>query len=126
MSTAVADETVPYVMNLPENRTVFVRIPSEYVEYREGEMYFLPEGVALLDHIRALAMKTPARPTPGYVKAVRDALGLTQAQFARKLGRSVIAVKKWEGGTLKPGEDARLRIQKLVDRAGRRGVLVGG
>jgi DNA-binding XRE family transcriptional regulator len=119
------DETVPYTMRLPGGRTVFVNIPAEYVEYDiSGEMMFTPEGVRFLDRIQVLAMKTPDNPTRGYLQTVREALGMTQAQLAQKLERDVAAIQEWEKGKVKPDEQDRQRIQKMVDEAGRRGVIV--
>ena len=35
---------------------------------------------------------------PGQIKSIRRRLGITQAVLAERLGVSLIAVKKWEGG----------------------------
>jgi DNA-binding transcriptional regulator YiaG len=118
-------QTIPYILNLPEGRTVVLKIPEYMTERdKDGTLLFKPEGFKLIQHVRALSMKTPAHPTAGYIRTVREALGLTLAEFAQRLHRSEIAVKKWEAGKLKPGEDARKRIQKLVDAEGRRGVII--
>src|SRR5882762_3489528 len=47
------------------------------------------------------SLKDTARPSKGWIRAVRDALGMTTAQFAKRMGVSqprVIAVEKAEVG----------------------------
>jgi DNA-binding XRE family transcriptional regulator len=119
------NRTIPYTMSLGDGRTLFIAIPVEMVEYdRSGEMCFTPDGFDHLDKIRALAIATPAKPTPGYLQAVRKALGLTQAQMAKKIHLSTISIKRWESGTLKPGVASVAKIRHLVDLATRRGVVL--
>lgn len=116
---------VPYTMSLPDGMTVFVRIPRDYVTYdRTGEMMFTPQGGHFLDRIRALAMETPQSPSPGYIVTVRQALKLTQAEFARKLGYSLVSVKKWEAGDVQPGKKAIASLRNLVRSMSRKGVVI--
>jgi predicted DNA-binding mobile mystery protein A len=45
------------------------------------------------------ALKDPARPPKGWIRAIRDALGMTTAQYAKRLGVSqprVVAIEKAE------------------------------
>ncbi len=112
-------------MSLGDGRTLFVAIPATMVvQDRSGEMCFTPDGVDHLDKIRALAIATPKAPTPGYIQAVRKALGLTQAEFAKKLRLSTIAIKRWETGTLRPSADSLRKLHRVVDQASRRGVTL--
>jgi predicted DNA-binding mobile mystery protein A len=49
---------------------------------------------ALLKTWRAAELST--RPKPGWVRAIRDALGLSVVAFARRLGMSPVGVRKLE------------------------------
>jgi DNA-binding transcriptional regulator YiaG len=48
------------------------------------------------------------------IKELRRKLGLSQEGLARKLGVSVITVRRWEKGTFKPSPLALLRIDELT------------
>lgn len=123
--TTTKPKTVPYTMSLPDGNMLFVRIPATMTgQDRDGSLTFNPEGMKLLDHLRVLAGQIPQRPTPGYIKTIRTALKLTQADFADKLGYSTISIKKWETGGARPGRKAIQKIQRLVDRASDRGVVL--
>jgi len=116
---------VPYTMRLPDGRTVFVLVPGKWTrDDVSGEVGFTPAGVRFLDRIRALAMKAPAAPTPGYIVAVREALNLTQAQLAEKLGVDSMTVSRWERGTIRPGADSLKALEKLRIAAARKGVTI--
>ncbi len=126
MRIASTPTFVPHALGLPDGSVLFVRVPSAMTTVdRDGSTSFTPDGIRLLDRLRAMAMATPARPTPGYIRTVRGAMNLTQADFAAVLGYSTISVKKWETGAARPGTEAVERIRRLVDRAGRRGVVIG-
>jgi len=119
--------TVPYTMSLGDGRTLLVAIPAAMVVHdRSGQISFTPEGVDLMDKIRALAIAVPTAPTPGYLQAVRKALGLTQAEFAIKLRLSTITIKRWETGTLRPGAAALDKLPDVVNQMCRRGVTTAG
>ena len=47
-------------------------------------------------------------------KETRAKLGLTQAQFAEKIGCSTATVKAWEGGRQEPNRQAQKIITMLV------------
>lgn len=47
------------------------------------------------------------------IKDIREALGLTQAEFAEKLGTSQVAVSRWEKGLVRPGVEYLSRIAAL-------------
>jgi ribosome-binding protein aMBF1 (putative translation factor) len=123
---ATASPTVPYTMALPDGRNVYVELPEEMTgQDRDGSLTFKPAGVRRLDEIRAVATRDFAPPSPGFVQSARSALGLTQKQLAQKLGRSEITVKRWEGGTLRPGDEAMKGLRRLLSRAAKRGVVLG-
>jgi len=45
-----------------------------------------------------------------WIQEVRESLGLTQAQFAQKMGVSYAAVQKWEGWAREPRPRVKLKI----------------
>ncbi|MFA6424728.1 MAG: helix-turn-helix transcriptional regulator [Phycisphaerae bacterium] len=50
------------------------------------------------------------------VKRLREALGLTQEQFAAKVGVTFSTVNRWENGKGKPSPLAMLRIEELQNK----------
>lgn len=50
---------------------------------------------------------------PQMVKQLRGTLGLTQEQFAAKIGVTFSTVNRWENGKGKPSPLAMLRIEEL-------------
>lgn len=48
------------------------------------------------------------------IKELRHKLGLSQEGLARKLGVSVLTVRRWEKGTFKPSALALRRIEELM------------
>jgi DNA-binding transcriptional regulator YiaG len=49
------------------------------------------------------------------IKAIRDRLGMTQAEFAAAIGTDQGTVSTWESGKHKPGRLARRAIGKLLE-----------
>ncbi len=122
---ASVPEDVPYTMRLPDGRTLFVLLPAAWCERDvTGELLFKPEAARHLDRIRALAMKAPKAPTPGYVRTLREALGLTQKRFGERLGVDAMTVSRWERGTVQPGPAALKALEKLRIAAGRKGITI--
>lgn len=52
--------------------------------------------------------------TPATIKAARLRLGLTQAQFAARIGASPLAVSFWERGTRRPTGLYAVAVRKLI------------
>jgi len=50
------------------------------------------------------------------IKELRSRLGLTQEQFAAKVGVTFSTVNRWENGKSKPSPLARQRIEELSKR----------
>lgn len=48
------------------------------------------------------------------IKELRQKLGLSQEALARRLGVTVLTVRRWEKGTCKPSPLALLRIEELM------------
>lgn len=122
--TAVPED-VPFTAKLPDGRTLFVLVPAKWCELDvSGEVLFKPEAVRLLDRVQALALRTPKEPTPGYIRTLREALGLTQAALADRLGVDAMTISRWERGTVKPRASAVKAMDKLRRESGRRGVTI--
>jgi Helix-turn-helix domain len=118
-------DDVPYTMRMPDGRTLFVLVPAKWCELDvTGELLFKPDAIRFLDRIRVLAMKMPKRPTPGFIRTLRDALGLTQVELGERIGVDSMTVSRWERGAVKPGPAAVKALDKLRRDAGRRGVTI--
>ncbi len=48
------------------------------------------------------------------VRTVRSRLGLTQEQFASRLGVTFASVNRWESGRVTPSRLARMQIEDLL------------
>ena len=84
----------------------------------------VPHTMRLRDRVRVTATNVPAQPTPGYGRTLREAIGLTEQQFAERVGVDKMTVARWEWGKVKPGAAAVTRIEKVRREAGRRGVMI--
>ena len=56
-----------------------------------------------------------AKDSAAWVRRVRRRAGLSQAEFARRIGLSVATVRGWEQGTLAPQGAARALL-RVIDR----------
>ena len=52
------------------------------------------------------------------IKALRGQLGLTQEEFARRLGLATSTVQKWEGATTRPRGLSLKALKRLARRSG--------
>jgi putative transcriptional regulator len=52
----------------------------------------------------------------GKIKKIREKMGMTQEQFAQRLGVSFVTVNRWENGKHPPSALARLRIKEIAKR----------
>jgi len=52
---------------------------------------------------------------PGRLASVRRRLGLTQAEFAAKVGLDEGSVSRWEGGTRRPSRWMTARVVAILD-----------
>jgi len=121
----LANPDFPYTMKLPDGRTLFVEVPGRWMtQDRDGSPAFLPDAVRFLDRIQALAQRLDRPPSPGFITSLREALGLTQAEFGERIGVDKMTVSRWERGTLRPSEASLAAIAKLRDRATRSGVTI--
>lgn len=124
----LARPDLPYTMKLPDGRTLLVEVPGRWVSAdRDGSPVFSPNAVRFLDRIRAVAGGSLAQaPSPGYLTALREGLGMTQTEFGAAVGVTKLTVSRWERGTLRPGAGPLAEIEKLRKTALRRGVVIPG
>jgi DNA-binding transcriptional regulator YiaG len=116
---------VPFTARLPDGRTLFVLIPAKWCEQDQGgQVLFKPEAARLIDRVQVMAMRTPPQPTPGYVRTLRETLGLTQAELAARVGVDRMTVARWEWGKLRPSRNAAAALDKLRRAVGRRGTAI--
>ena len=121
----VARPDLPYTMKLPDGRTLYLEVPGRWVRTdRGGSPAFMPAAVEFLDRVRALAAKLDSPPSPGFIAALREALGATQAEFGEQLGVDKMTVSRWERGSLRPSDDSIKAIHRLRRKALRRGVTI--
>ena len=115
----------PYTMKLFDGRTLYVEVPGRWMtEDRDGSPAFLPEAVRFLDRVQALAQPLDRPPSPGFITSLREALGLTQAEFGERIGVDKMTVSRWERGVLRPGDESLAAIAELRNRAARNGVTI--
>lgn len=118
-------DDVPFTAKMPGGRTLVLLIPAKWCEMdASGEVLFKPEAARLIDRVQALAMRTPTVPTPAYIRTLREALRLTQAQLAERVGVDKMTVARWEWGKMRPSPTAATALDKVRAEAGRRGVVV--
>lgn len=58
---------------------------------------------------------------PGLIRQTRQRLGLTQTQFAAKLGVSFLSVNRWENGHHQPLPIALKQIEAVLHEMGTEG-----
>ena len=52
------------------------------------------------------------------IRQIREALGLTQEDFAHKIGATSITVSRWERGKARPSRMAIRLLEQLAQQAG--------
>ena len=129
MTTAKAQAagSLPYAVALGDGRTLVVELPrSEYEHDADGELLLRPAGLRRLDRARVVASDVPDSPSPGWIKVLRLALGMTQAEFGDAINVDKLTVSRWERGQVKPGLAAVRALRKLRRSRAARGVVVCG
>jgi len=117
---------LPYVATLGEGAMLAISLPASWVKAdRSGDPLLLPPAVRALDRLRAL-FTNQEKTTPGFIVNLREAMRLTQEQFARRLGVSKMTVSRWECGRMTPGESAVAAIRELQAESRRAGVKIDG
>lgn len=112
-------------MKLGDGRTIYVEVPGRWMaKDRDGTPAFLPPAVRFLDRVRALSMKLTTTPSPGFITTLREALGMTQAEFGERVGVDKMTVSRWERGALRPSDESLASVAELRRRAVQRGVAI--
>ncbi len=115
---------LPYILPI-DGGMIAVRLKAAWLKAdRSGQPLLLPPAVRVLDRLRAL-FETRTSPTPGFIIRLREAMELTQEQFAAKLDVSKMTVSRWECGRMRPSKAAAEKIRKLQHKAQREGVRIG-
>ncbi len=99
-------------------------LEAEDTRLRE-EIHALENRLALLDpgpdeHSRTQDI------APGAIREARNALNLTQAQAARRLGVSWLTLSRWENGRTKPTSPAHVRALVAMLNDAQAGMVAGG
>lgn len=122
---ARASAGIPYTMKLDDGRTLFVEVPARMaVQDRSAEIAFTPEGVRFLDHVRALASGFRHPPSPAFIAAIREAVGLTQEQLGKRLGKHKLTISRWERGAMRPSRKSTQALAELFGKLKRSGVVL--
>ena len=117
---------LPYVVPMDGGSMLALLLPAAWLKAdRSGAPLLLPPAVRALDRLRA-TFASEAALTPGFIVSLREAMGLTQEEFGRKLAVSKMTVSRWERGRMRPGESASDSIRKLQRQAQREGVMIDG
>src|SRR5258706_8841083 len=117
---------LPYVITLGDHAMLAISLPAAWLKAdRAGRPLLLPPAVRALDRLRAL-FANQRQITPGFVVSLREAIGLTQEQFARRLGVSKMTISRWECGRMLPSPSAAAALRRLRKKASQSGVIIDG
>jgi hypothetical protein len=118
----------PFTAKLPDGRTLFVSIPGRWTATdRSGETVLLPAAVRFVDRICALATGVSDEkriPSPGFITALREGLGLTQQELAERVGVDKMSVSRWERGQIRPCAESLAALEAVRREAVRKGVVL--
>ncbi len=118
--TRAAVEQVWVEESFPEGR-VAARVPMGR-DSRTGELVYTATALRTLDRLRALLQQAGELSTPGHLRSLREALGLTQQEMASKLAVSMQTVSRWERGESRPRSSALGRLRTLQRSTRRHGI----
>jgi DNA-binding transcriptional regulator YiaG len=121
---SINGKPVPYSFVLPDGRSVFVEVPADMIRRDRAGLGFSIAGIEFLDRVRGMAMKIGDHPTAGQIRALREALNLTQAQLADRMGVDTLTVRRWESGRTHPGGRVTAKMRKLQRENAARGTVV--
>ena len=117
---------LPYVISFGHNAMLAISLPPAWLKAdRSGRPLLLPPAVRALDRLRAV-FTALEKLTPGFIISLREAMGLTQEEFGRKLGVTKMTVSRWECGRMRPGPSRVAAIQHLQLQVRREGVKIDG
>ena len=86
---------LPYVIPFGANGTLAIALRAEWLKSdRAGNPLLLPPAVRAMDQLHAVFSRQ-SEMTPGFIVSLREAMGLTQEQFAGKVSVSKMTVSRW-------------------------------
>jgi putative transcriptional regulator len=117
---------LPYVLPFGDRGMLAISLRAAWLKPdRSGQPLLLPPAVRALDRLRAV-FTAQEKITPGFIISLRQAIGLTQQQFGRRLGVSKMTVSRWECGRMQPSPLTAAAIRDLQAKARREGVNIDG
>lgn len=117
---------LPYVLPLGNGGMLAIALPAAWLKPdRSGQPLLLPRAVRAVDRLRAV-FTNQEKLTPGFIISLREGMGLTQAEFGKKLGVSKMTVSRWECGRMRPSQTTTSSILRLQAEARRDGVKIDG
>jgi DNA-binding transcriptional regulator YiaG len=117
---------LPYVVSFGHDSMLAIALKAAWLKPdRSGKPLLLPPAVRALDRLCAV-FTTQQKPTPGFIVSLREAMGLTQEEFGKKLRVSKMTVSRWECGRMTPRPDAADALRKLQTQARHDGVKIDG
>jgi DNA-binding transcriptional regulator YiaG len=126
MTSWVPGTDLPYAIPLGENRILGITLRANWLKAdRSGQPLLLPRAVRAIDRLRAI-FASQQMLTAGFITTMREAMGLTQNEFGRKLGVSKMTVSRWECGKMKPGPATARAIRQLQVKIRYEGVNIDG
>ncbi len=117
---------LPYTVSFGPDAMLAITLRAAWLKPdRSGRPTLLPSAVRALDRLRAV-FTTQKKITPGFILSLREALGLNQSDFARKLRVSKMTVSRWECGRMYPRPPVVRAILTLQAAARIQGVKIDG
>ena len=117
---------LPYTVPIGDGAILAISLRGAWLKPdKSGRPLLLPPAVRAVSRLRAV-FENRDRLTPGFIVSLREAMGLTQAEFGRKLGVSKMTVSRWECGRMRPGAVKARAIFDLQSQARRKGVRIDG
>jgi DNA-binding transcriptional regulator YiaG len=115
---------LPYVLSLGDGRMLAIALDAAWLKPdRAGNPLLLPPALRALDQLRAV-FANQTQLTPGFIASLREGMGLTQSEFAQKLGVSKMTISRWECARMRPSRAAGDAILALQAQARREGVKI--
>ncbi len=109
---------LPYVISFGPGSMLAIALRAEWLKAdRSGQPLLLPPAVRAIDRLRAV-FTNQQRLTPGFIISLREAMGLTQTEFGRKLGVSKMTVSRWECGRMRPAAPRPARSASCRQKLG--------
>ena len=121
----LATKPHPYGVKLGDGRLFVVELPAAWVAFDpDGEIILRPPAVRFVERARAALVDLPDRPSPGMIRRLREALGMTQAELGGAIGVDKLTVSRWERGETSPRLSAVKAMRGLRRSSARRGTTV--